>query len=71
MKKIKEMYSIFAFYNFQYENVDLYFLDWIHTRCNSKDIGIVKKFWFKCWYCYFSLRDSHYKNENGKKFLFL
>jgi hypothetical protein len=71
MKKIKEMYSAYVFYYFRYENVDLPFPDWIFSRCDSKDIGIVDKFWFD--YCHYSsmMWNLYPRNANDKKISFL
>ena len=53
MKKIEKIDSIVMVYNSKYESVNRPFLDLLDCKSNSKDIEIIKKFWFKYWYCYF------------------
>ncbi len=64
MKRIENLYSIFIFYKLK---VDLPFLDRLYSQCYSKDIGLITKFLFNCWYCRGSLWDLH--SGDNKKFL--
>ncbi len=74
MNKIKVMDNILILYDFP-------FLAWIYTRCLSKNIGIIEKFWFGHWYCRFfhyqsldrrncTLYDLYYKNAQDNKILY-
>ena len=60
------MYSIFAFYNFQYENVDLSFLNRIYRQFRICDCG--ENILFNLYY---SLYDLYSINDKDKRFLFL
>jgi hypothetical protein len=77
MNKIKEMNSIFVFRGHNFVNSNFPLLDWIYSQCNSNHIRIIDKFWLGPWlfnylnYCNRILWDLHYKNENGRKFLYL
>ena len=66
MRKARKMNIIFINRGYRYENIELYFLDRIYSRCSLKDIIIFDKFWFKHWF-FRILWDLH--SGDNKKFL--
>ena len=79
MKKIKYMYIVYAYRGYQYESVEIPFADWIYSQHDSKDTGIIYKFWVNLRLdycnCYFSscsemLWDIYFENQNDKKILY-
>ncbi len=69
MNKIKEIYSIFILYKFQYKTAELSFLNLIYSQCNSN----INKYWF--YYPHLlnrsMLYDLYCRNGQLGKFLYL
>ncbi len=46
MNRIKKMNSIFTYSDFNYESVELPFLNWIYGQGNLKHITYINEIWF-------------------------
>ncbi len=68
MNKIKKINIIFVHHDRYHESIDLPFLDWIYTQCNSKDIMTI---WFDHRHCNCGFWNLYYRTTEHEKFLFL